>query len=96
MSMPASRIGDFCTGHTGFSPCPALQGSKDVMLEGRGALRVGDMFSVHCTPDECHSGRLARGSANVKVNGLPLGHIASPLDCGAMVLTGCSTIFAGD
>ena len=95
--MPAvTRITDICTGHGPWPPRPATGASGDVFVAGLGAHRKGDPWAVHCAPGPvCHGGALAAGSSSVFVNGLPLGRIGDPIDCGSRVATGAATVFAG-
>jgi len=95
--MPAvARITDLCTGHGPWPPRPATGASGDVFAEGLAVHREGDGWAVHCdaTP-VCHGGALAAGSGTVFANGLPLGRVGDPVDCGSSVATGAGTVFAG-
>ena len=95
--MPAvTRLGDLCGGHGAFPPRTSTSASSNVFINGIGAHRKGDSWSVHCDPSpSCHAGALADGSATVFVNGLPLGRIGDPVDCGSSVATGSPNVFAG-
>ena len=68
--MPAAvRLGDACTGHGPFPPRANVAASANVIINGKGAHRVGDSWATHCSPTSCHGGAQAAGSPNVFVNG---------------------------
>lgn len=94
--MPAvTRLGDFCTGHGGWSPRPNIEGSDDVFVNGLPVHREGDAWAVHCHDDNCHGSVLAKGSPSVFVNGHPIGRIDDPVQCGSRVAEGSPNVFAG-
>lgn len=96
MSQLASQLGSVCSGHGCFPPRQTPSGSSDVFVEGIGAHRLGDYWSVHCCPDHgCHAGTTVSGSSTVFVNGQPKARIGDMIDCGSTILTGCSTVFVG-
>ncbi|WP_278250226.1 PAAR domain-containing protein [Azotobacter chroococcum] len=43
----------------------------------------------------CHAGVLAQSSMTVFANGLPLGRIGDPVDCGSTVAESLPDVFAG-
>lgn len=90
--MPAvTRLADICTGHGPCSPRPNNSASKDVYVNSRGAHRLGDGWSIHCT----HGSVLGSGSKTVFVNGRALGRVGDSVACGSLVKTGSETVFAG-
>ena len=92
----ATRLGDNCTGHGGFPPRTNISASSDVFINGKGAHRQGDGWSVHCDPSpSCHSSSLASGSSSVFVNGKQLGRIGDPVACGSSIAAGSGNVFAG-
>lgn len=94
--MPAAaRKGDRCTGHADYPPRASLSGSGDVFINGRGALRAGDSWAVHCNDDHCHSGSQSAGSGSVFVNGRALARVGDSVGCGSAVSSGSSDVFAG-
>ncbi|ASL27353.1 PAAR domain-containing protein [Azotobacter chroococcum] len=94
--MPAvTRLGDQCTGHGAFPPRPSVSASPNVFVNGIAAHRQGDAWDIHCDPSSCHAGVLAQGSATVFANGLPLGRIGDPVDCGSSVAEGSPDVFTG-
>ncbi|MDE1463256.1 PAAR domain-containing protein [Spartinivicinus poritis] len=73
--MPAAtRLGDICTGHGCFPPRPSITGSANVLINGRPAIKAGDMYMPHGCPN-CppHPGSLAAGSSSVTINGSAAG-----------------------
>lgn len=90
-----ARQGDLCSGHGGFGPRAAVEGSADVFIDGLPAHRQGDAWAVHCDSDSCHASVMAAGSGNVLVNGLPLARVGDPVACGSVVATGSGTVFTG-
>lgn len=88
----AVRLGDTCTGHGPFPPRANVAASADVIINGKGAHRVGDAWAVHCSPTSCHGGSEAAGSSNVFVNGQPLARIGDAIDCGSSCATGSPNV----
>jgi uncharacterized Zn-binding protein involved in type VI secretion len=95
--MPAvSRLGDLCTGHGCFPSRPSISASGNVFAQGLAVQRVGDAWASHgCATCAPHGGALAAGSSKVFVNGKPMARIGDPVDCGSLVATGSSKVFAG-
>ena len=88
------RLGDLCTGHGCWPTRPNDQGSPNVYANSIPVHRQTDHWVVHCCPP-CHDGHLAHGSTSVFANGLELGRIGDPVDCGSNVLTGSPNVYAG-
>lgn len=86
----AARIGDPGIFHC--SPYTIASGSQNVIINGRGAARVGDSSSVHLKPGGkfCvpHSAKISRGSRTVKINNRPAARRGDPLG-------GCTAIAGG-
>lgn len=97
MSLPVTRLGDSCTGHGSFPPRPSSSGSPNVFVNGIPAHRQGDAWSPHGSPSPSppHGGSLAAGSSTVYCNGVQLGRIGDPVDCGSAVAQGSPNVFAG-
>jgi len=94
--MPAvTRLGDICTGHGCFPPRENNEASGDVFVNGVGAHRMGDGWTVHCCGPSCHASVLDSGSGTVYVNGKQLARIGDPVACGSAVAQGSSDVFAG-
>lgn len=88
-------LSDLCSGHDCFSPRVSDTASSDVFVEGRGIHRQGDHWIVHTCKKNTHDSVLAVGSSSVFVNGLGCGRIGDAIECGSIVATGSSTVFAG-
>ena len=89
-------LSDICSGHDCFPPRVNDTASSDTFVEGRGIHRQSDHWSTHCCPNHgCHDSTLSVGSSSVFVNGLSCGRIGDPIECGSVVATGSSTVFAG-
>lgn len=94
--MPAvTRLGDLCSGHGCWPPRPSITASSNVLVNGKGAVRLNDQYAVHCCKSKCHDGLLAMGSGTVFVNGRSLGRIGDPVNCGSVVAQASSNVFAG-
>lgn len=91
---PASRLGDECTGHGCFPPRPSIEGSPDVYINGKPALRKDDAYAVHSCKSS-HGGKVANGSGSVYINGKPAARIGDPIDCGSNVAQGSPNVIIG-
>jgi uncharacterized Zn-binding protein involved in type VI secretion len=85
------------SGHSPWLPRLPLQASQDVLINGEGALRVGDQYNIHCKPDgsSCHPGSVSVGSNDVFVNGEKLAYVGSLISCGDHVGFGSSDVNVG-
>ena len=99
MGLPAARLGDIGSGHScHYPPSPAVEGSPNVIINWRPAVRKGDAYAVHgCSvcPAPPHSRKLAKGSPTVFFNGKQAGRIGDPIDCGGVDITGSPNVFIG-
>lgn len=95
--MPAAtRLGDLDTGHDACGPTALNSASPDVIINGRGAGRVGDSYVPHgCVVHPSHSGVIASGSSSVFINGRAAGRIGDPVSCGGSVAQGSGNVFIG-
>jgi len=94
--MPAAtRLGDRCSGHKCWPPRPSITASENVIINGKGAVRTSDTYSVHCCKYACHPGQLAEGSSSVFINGLPAGRIGDAVNCGSVAAQGSENVFIG-
>lgn len=92
----ATRLGDSNTGHDSCAPVALASASSDVIINGKGAGRVGDTYAVHgCDAHPAHSGSIASGSATVFINGKAAGRIGDPVSCGGSVAAGSPNVFIG-
>jgi uncharacterized Zn-binding protein involved in type VI secretion len=93
----ATRKGDIGSGHGCFPPSSAIEGSPDVFINGKLAVRVGDAFAAHgcgkCAP---HGRNAAQGSATVNINGKPSVRVGDAINCGGSAATGSGNVFIGD
>ncbi len=95
--MPAaSRLNDSCTGHGCFPPRNSTSASSDVLVNGKGAHRVGDDWAVHCCGPSCHGGKTAQGSPNVFANGKAKARIGDAVDCGSAIAAGSGNVFLNE
>ena len=93
----ASRKGDIGSGHGCFPPSNAIEGSGDVFINGKPAVRVGDAYAAHgcgkCAP---HGRNASQGSATVNINGKPSVRVGDGINCGGSAATGSGNVFIGD
>lgn len=93
----AARLGDLGSGHECFPPSPAIEGSSDIIINGRPAVRVGDAYVAHgcgnCIP---HPRNAAEGSSTVNFNGRPAVRVGDGITCGGKAQTGSGNVFIGD
>jgi uncharacterized Zn-binding protein involved in type VI secretion len=80
MSKGIVRRGDFTAGHAGFNPTPAISGSSDTFVNGRGVVRTGDRFFLHCHRG-CHVPIALMGSRTYYVNGRSVIRKGDRLSC---------------
>lgn len=96
--MPAAaRKGDAGVPHC--SPYVIATASADVLINGRGAARVGDTSSSHLRPagKRCggHTAPIITGSSSVFINGRPAARVGDPLAACTRVATGSSNVIIG-
>jgi uncharacterized Zn-binding protein involved in type VI secretion len=95
--MPAAaRRGDagvpHCSGYT------IATASADVLINGRGAARVGDVSTPHLLPARrcpTHVAPISRGSSSVFINGRPAARVGDPLSSCTRVATGSGDVIIG-
>lgn len=95
----AVRLGDMSTGHAHcYEARPNIEASSDVLINGQGAHRVGDAWTVHgaCNDHSPHDGVAIGGSGSVFVNGKPLCRIGDSISCGDTMATGSGDVIVGD
>ena len=91
----AVRLGDTSTGHPHCYPArPNTTASPDVIINGRGAHRIGDGWAIHgaCEDHTPHGGSAASGSPTIIVNGKALCRIGDAIDCGDTMATGSDDV----
>ena len=89
------RLGDICTGHFCFPPRTSITASTNVFINGKGAVRFGDAWSVHVCDTSFHAGVQIGGSETVNVNNRKLARIADAINCGSFCAMGSTNTFAG-
>lgn len=81
--MPSAvRLGDSTTGHGCWPPTTLASASSNVIINGIGAVKVGDSIVPHCCPSGCHGGTQSSGSPNVMTNGNAQARIGDSISCG--------------
>ena len=96
--MPAAaRQGDLGVPHC--SPYVIATASSDVIINGRGAARVGDFSTPHLRPGgrRCpvHMAPIVLGSTSVIINGRPAAFVGSYLLGCTFVATGSTNVIIG-
>ena len=92
----ATRLGDMDTGHDACAPTALISASSNVIINGKGAGRVGDSYAAHgCVVHPSHSGTIASGSTTVFINGKPTGRIGDSVSCGGSVAEGSGDVIVG-
>ena len=96
--MPAAaRRGDIGIPHC--SPYVIATASSDVVINGRGAARVGDVSTPHLRPGgkKCpgHVAPIITGSSSVLINGRPAATVGSYLLLCTVVATGSFDVIIG-
>lgn len=89
------RLGDICTGHGAFPPRKVDSASSNVVVNGKGAVRLGDHWVTHCSPASCHDSTSSKGSSTVFVNGKPLVRKSDAIACGSKANTCSSDVISG-
>lgn len=93
----AIRIGvDPSKGHC-YPPKPCLNGSNNVLINGIGAVRVGDNYNqTHKCGKNSHSmGIAAEGSSTVYINGKPVHRNGDLINCGDHGNNGSNNVLVG-
>lgn len=95
--MPAvTRLGDLCTGHDACPPVALATASGNVLINGKGAGRVGDTYAAHsCKTHPSHAGSIASGSGTVSINGKPAARVGDSVSCGGTVAQGSGNVTIG-
>lgn len=92
----AAFLGCFCTGHGCWPPRPGVTASPNVKVNGIPAHRMGDLWMVHCCPDDgCHPGVVASGAGNVHINGLQAARMGDSVACGSIIAMGSPNVDFG-
>ena len=94
----AVRKNDMGTGHGCYPARPNIEASDDVIINNKGAHRLGDAWPVHGCPAPCvpHPGVLSSASTTVFTNGKGQGRIGDSVNCGSSAAEGSSNVFIDD
>lgn len=94
--MQATRLGDADTGHDACPGTALVSASLDVIINGKGAGRVGDSYAPHgCIAHPPHTAHIASGSSTVFINGRPAARVGDSIDCGGSVAVGSPDVIVG-
>lgn len=92
----ATRLNDNCTGHDACPPVPLIEGSPNVIINGRPAGRVGDRYFTHgCVTHPGHQDVIVAGSSKVVINGKPAARIGDVVSLGGAVQDGSGNVIFG-
>ena len=93
----AARKGDIGSAHGCFPPSPAIEGSDDVIINNKPAVRLDDAYAAHgCGKCPPHGRKASQGSATVNINGKPAVRIGDSINCGGTAQTGSPNVLIGD
>lgn len=91
-----TRLGDMDTGHDSCPPTALVTSSDNVIINGKGAGRVGDTYAPHgCDDHPTHAGSISSGSSTVFINGKAAGRVGDSVSCGGSVADGSPNVFIG-
>jgi uncharacterized Zn-binding protein involved in type VI secretion len=95
--MPAAtRLNDNSTGHDACPPVPLVEGSPNVIINGRPAGRLGDHYASHgCVIHPGHQDVIAAGSSKVVINGRPAARVGDAVSIGGAVQNGSGNVIIG-
>lgn len=95
--MPAAtRLNDNSTGHDACPPVPLVEGSPNVIINGRPAGRLGDHYASHgCVIHPGHQDVIAAGSSKVVINGRPAARVGDAVSIGGTVQNGSGNVIIG-
>jgi uncharacterized Zn-binding protein involved in type VI secretion len=94
----AARLGESGSGHGTYPARANIGASGDVIINGRGAIRQGDPWAVHCNtvkPYDCHSSTAGSGSGSVTINGKSAMRQGDPINCGGTIVGGSGDVSIG-
>ncbi|KMK79714.1 PAAR domain-containing protein [Pectobacterium brasiliense] len=97
----AARLGDSCAGHGCFPATPIIEGSGDVIINGKPAARKSDAVLLHAcpcpnVPHGVHNRAISAGSGTVIINGKLAARIGDAIGCGGSVAAGSGNVIIGD
>ena len=93
--VPADSHGNICCPHSCVGP--GMAGSTDLIVEGSGALRIGDP-GLHSACCGGNSWAIVTGSSTVTINDIPAARLGDTTrHCGGIgsLITGAGTVIVG-
>lgn len=95
--MPAAtRLGDMDSGHDACAPTALASASGNVLINGKGAGRLGDSYAPHgCKNHPTHTGIISGGSGTVTINGKAAARVGDSVSCGGTVAQGSGNVTIG-
>lgn len=95
--MPAAtRLGDLDSGHDACTPTALASASENVLVNGKGAGRLGDSYVPHgCKDHPTHTGLISGGSSTVTINGKAAARVGDSVSCGGTVAQGSGNVTIG-
>ena len=95
--MPAAtRLGDLDSGHDSCAPTALASASGNVLVNGKGAGRLGDSYEPHgCKDHPTHVGSITGGSSTVTINGKAAARVGDAVSCGGTVDQGSGNVTIG-
>ena len=79
--MQATRLGDTDTGHDACPGTVLVSSSTNVIINGKGAGRVGDSYAPHgCIVHPSHTAHINSGSRTVFINSLAAARVGDVID----------------
>ena len=93
----ATRVGDLNTGHDACPPVALLEGSSSVLINGKGAGRLGDRYRLHsCLDHATHADKIAEASSSVYIDGRPAARLGDRVDPEGSVAEASPDVYIGD
>lgn len=90
------HVGSVSTGHDGYPPTTAKEGSQTVFVNGFPINRKGDEWLVHCRTS-CHFGAtVTPDTRTVYADGIPIGLVGDSISCGDTAGTGSPDVSGGN
>ena len=92
----ATRLGDLDSGHDSCAPTALASASENVLINGKGAGRLGDSYKPHgCKDHPTHVGFISGGSSTVTINGKAAARVGDAVSCGGTVAQGSGNVTIG-
>ena len=92
----AARLNDQNNGACTAPPSTINSGSGNVIINGRGAARLGDTCAPHARPNQpAHTPSVSVASATVLINGRGAARLGDAVGCGSTISTGSGNVIIG-